>query len=188
MAVFAVISDIHGCATALRKTVEIATEKYRADYFLLLGDILYHGPRNRIADGYDAQEVSGFLNSYRNRIIAVRGNCDAEVDQMMLEFPIMSDSNQLVFGSHRIFMTHGHLFRPKELPLNEKDLFFSGHTHRVRFEETENSSGNRIICFNPGSVSLPKEPQYGSFGIFDEHRLKLINLDSGEEVMDEQIW
>ena len=184
MMLFAVISDIHGCATALERALDLCENTFHADCYLLLGDVLYHGPRNRIADGYNAGKTSQLLNSIRGRVIAVRGNCDAEVDQMMLQFPITADCNQIPFCGHRIFMTHGHLYDPSVLPLEKGDLFLSGHTHRVRNEVLENG----VRCFNPGSLSLPKEPSYGTFAVLDEKSIRLINLDTAETVIEQPLW
>lgn len=184
MSTFAILSDLHGCATALEKALAICQKDYKVDYYLLLGDLLYHGPRNKIVDGYDAKRTAEILNSFRSKIIAVRGNCDAEVDQMVLQFPIMANCNQIPYKNHRIFMTHGHLYDPETLPLSSGDLYLSGHTHRVVLEEMSNG----LYCFNPGSISLPKEPSFGTFGILEGDLIKLIDLEQNRVVKELRLW
>ncbi len=164
---YAVISDIHGCAGALEKALEMA-DSAGCGTLLLLGDLLYHGPRNKLRDGYDPARTADLLNSRKDQIIAVRGNCDAEVDQMMLDFPVTSPSNIFLCMGRRVFMTHGHLYRPEDAPLGKGGIFMSGHTHLACLEK----SGDRIL-FNPGSVSMPKGGLEPSMGILSEERRSL---------------
>lgn len=144
-------SDIHGSAYYMQKVLEAFTNE-QADKLVLLGDLLYHGPRNPLPRDYDPQAVIKMLNENKQNILAVRGNCDAEVDQMVLEFPIMQDSLMLFLDKRQMFVTHGHLFSLDKPPiLNKGDILINGHFHIGEIKETED-----IIYLNPGSVSLPK--------------------------------
>lgn len=157
------LSDIHGVPSALAATLK-AGEKLGYDKLVLLGDLLYHGPRNGVPDFYDPVKVAEMLNERKENIIAVRGNCDAEVDQMMFGFPIMADYQTLDAGTEKFFLTHGHLFNEYRLPpLGMGTVLAHGHTHVP--ENKVLPCGMRI--FNPGSVSLPKGGSGRSFGYFD---------------------
>jgi putative phosphoesterase len=171
---YAIISDIHGYAKPLALALSCA-DRYECAQILLLGDLIYHGPRNTIIDEHDPQATANLLNENRNRIIAVRGNCDAEVDQSILQFPIMSPTNILMSRKHRIFMTHGHHFTPVNSPLEKGDLFLFGHTHVSFFDASDN-----INIFNPGSISLPKKTSIRTMGILSEedNRVMLIDIDT----------
>lgn len=173
----AVISDIHGCSIALNKAIKIAMER-QAGWICILGDVLYHGPRNRLTHGYDPSSTADTLNRLRNKIIAVRGNCDAEVDQMMLTFPVTADYNQLIWEDRKVFMTHGHLFDPATLPLASGDIYLQGHTHVSVLKQT--SSGSYF--FNPGSVALPKDRSFGTMGILSNGKIELVNIETGDTV------
>ena len=147
-----IASDIHGSAFWCGKLMEVM-EKFDPDYLLLLGDLLYHGPRNDLPKDYAPKQVIPMLSKYRDRIIAVRGNCEAEVDQMVLPFPCMADFSQLLVDGCSLYLTHGHHHNPDNLPpLKEGSIFLSGHTH-VKLDEVRNG----IRCLNPGSVSIPKD-------------------------------
>lgn len=158
-----IISDIHGS----RHFTRLALEKFReeeADYIVILGDILYHGARNPLPYGHDPKGVIELLNAYSEKIIGVRGNCDSEVDQMVLNFPLMADYNNLILGSRRIFISHGHLYSKENLPgLEAGSVFLYGHTHILRAEEEAG-----IYYLNPGSISLPKADNPPSYGLLDE--------------------
>lgn len=143
-------SDIHGSAYWCGRLLQ-AFEREKADRLVLLGDELYHGPRNPLPDGYAPKEVYEMLNGIADKIIAVRGNCDSEVDQMVLDFPIMADYAMLELGGVSVMATHGHLFSDDGIPRGAK-IVISGHTHLVR---NEYCCG--VLRLNPGSVSLPKE-------------------------------
>lgn len=161
------ISDIHGVPSALEKALKLA-EQLCPDRIALLGDLLYHGPRNGVPNAYDPVQVAKMLNPLREKIIAVRGNCDAEVDQMMLEFPIMGDSALLDAGNKIFYLTHGHLWNEHHLPpLPRNTVFASGHTHIPENRIAENG----LIFFNPGSISLPKGGHPPSCGFFDGEHL-----------------
>jgi putative phosphoesterase len=157
------LSDIHGVPS----TLEAALDKAGVlgfDKIVLLGDLLYHGPRNGVPDFYDPVKVANILNGLKDKIIAVRGNCDAEVDQMMVDFPIMEDYRVLEADGDKFFLTHGHLFNEYKLPpLGMGTVLCHGHTHIA--ENKLLQCGLRI--FNPGSVSLPKGGQERQFGYWD---------------------
>ena len=124
-----IASDIHGSALYCGKMLD-AFEKERADRLILLGDLLYHGPRNDLPEEYDPKAVIRLLNGYRGKIFAVRGNCEAEVDQMVLEFPVMADYALLELQGHTVFITHGHVYNRNSLPsLQDGDILLHGRTH-----------------------------------------------------------
>ncbi|WP_297598199.1 phosphodiesterase [uncultured Cetobacterium sp.] len=167
-----VISDIHGSSYYLKKSLE-AFKAESADYLLILGDQLYHGPRNPLPRDYNPKEVADTLNKYKDVIIAVRGNCDSEVDQMMLEYPILADYTTLFLNEKRIFATHGHIFNMEKVPkISKKDILIYGHTHVPLAEEKDG-----IFILNPGSISLPKEGNENSYGIFENDIFFIKNLD-----------
>lgn len=148
-----IASDIHGSAYYCRKMLE-AFEREQADRLLLLGDILYHGPRNDLPREYAPKEVAAMLNAVKNRILCVRGNCDCEVDQMMLEFPVLADYCILYVEGRMIFATHGHHYNTAAMPpLQPGDILLHGHTHIPAWEKF----GQNNLYLNPGSVSIPKE-------------------------------
>ena len=158
-----IASDIHGSALWCEKLI-LKYREEKADKLLLLGDLLYHGPRNNLPDGYSCRAVIDMLNSLKDSLICVRGNCDAEVDQMVLDFPIMADYTELSVGKATLFATHGHKFNPKKLPpLKKGDILLNGHTHVPALEEIGD-----IIYMNPGSVSLPKESSHHGYMIFEK--------------------
>jgi len=147
-----IASDIHGSAYYCEKMVE-AYKKERAGKLLLLGDILYHGPRNDLPKDYDPKLVITMLNKISSEILCVRGNCDSEVDQMVLDFPIMAEYCILYMDNHMIFATHGHKFNEETPPtLKKRDILLNGHTHIPGCTEHKN-----YIYINPGSVAIPKE-------------------------------
>lgn len=148
-----IASDLHGSAYYCRKMLE-AFEREGADRLFLLGDLLYHGPRNDLPREYAPKEVIPLLNGKKEKLLCVRGNCDAEVDQMVLEFPVLADYAVLPVGQRLIYATHGHIYHVKNLPpLAPGDVLLHGHTHVPAW--TEFGQGN--LYLNPGSVSIPKE-------------------------------
>lgn len=172
-----IASDIHGSAYYANK-IKNAFEKQQCDKLILLGDLLYHGPRNPLPKDYSCKEVIQTLNSLKDKIIAVRGNCDAEVDQMVLDFPIMSDYTILYLEDHQLFITHGHLYSPEKLPhLNAGDIFMYGHIH-IPIMEKQNS----IHIINPGSIALPKQQQPHTYGIL-EHKIFTL-YDESDQIID----
>ena len=153
-----IASDIHGSALYCEALMN-AYRTERADRLLLLGDILYHGPRNNLPEEYDPKAVISMLNSMSNEILCVRGNCDTEVDQMVLNFPILADYAILSVTDRMIFATHGHNFNCDALPpLKDGDILLHGHTHVPKCEQRKN-----FLYLNPGSVSIPKENSAHSY-------------------------
>ena len=147
-----IASDIHGSAYWCRKLYDVI-EAEQPDKILLLGDLLYHGPRNDLPREYGPKQVIPMLSQLKEKIVAVRGNCEAEVDQMVLPFPCMADFSQLLADGKLFYLTHGHHHNPDNLPpLPEGSIFLSGHSH-VKIDEIHNG----IRCLNPGSVSIPKD-------------------------------
>ena len=156
-----IASDIHGSAYYCKKMLE-AFDREQADRLLLLGDILYHGPRNDLPKEYDPKEVIKMLNERKNRIFCVRGNCDTEVDQMVLEFPILADYAVLPVGDRLSYATHGHHFNLNALPpMQPGDILLHGHTHIPAWEPF----GDGNLYLNPGSVSIPKAGSEHSYMI-----------------------
>lgn len=162
------LSDIHGVPSALEAALA-AADTLEYDRIVLLGDLLYHGPRNGVPNFYDPVKTSQILNSRKDKIIAVRGNCDAEVDQMMFEFPMMSDYAIVDARNEVFFCTHGHLWNERCLPpIGMGSVLVHGHTHIPESKRLAPS----LALFNPGSVSLPKGGSSRSFGYYDGHELK----------------
>ncbi len=165
-------SDIHGSAYYCNKIKEIY-EKENCEKLVLLGDLLYHGPRNDLPKDYNPKEVIKILNSMKDEILCVRGNCDCEVDQMVLEFPIMAEYIFLYLDKKAVFITHGHKFNSSNLPpLKNGDILIHGHTHIQAVEKNEN-----YIYINPGSVSIPKNGNENSYMIYSDKKFEIKNLD-----------
>ncbi len=161
------LSDIHGVPSTLEQALATAAP-LGYDRIVLLGDLLYHGPRNGVPSFYDPEKVASILNGLKDKIIAVRGNCDAEVDQLMFEFPMMSDYSILDAGSETFFLTHGHLWNERILPpIGIGTVLAHGHTHVSELKKLECG----LTIFNPGSVSLPRGGSARSFGYFDGNTL-----------------
>lgn len=167
-----VVSDLHGSLFYAKKIFEqFETGAY--DSILFLGDIMYHGPRNPFPEDYSPKDVATLFNKYKDRVLAVRGNCDSEVDQMLLEFPMMSDYLILPFNERKVFVTHGHLFGPTNLPpLHPGDCLLFGHFH-ILYHQKEQG----IHLLNPGSISLPKMDLPHTYGELDEHGFKIYTID-----------
>lgn len=158
-----VASDIHGSAYYCRKLLD-TYEKEGAQRMILLGDILYHGPRNDLPREYAPQEVIRMLNEKKDEIYAVRGNCEAEVDQMVLEFPVLADYMVLFEQGHAIYATHGHIYHEDNLPpVKPGDVLLHGHTHVLRAEKK-----GGILIWNPGSVSIPKEGNPPTYALLED--------------------
>lgn len=161
-------SDIHGSLSGCRKVID-AFHRENADTLLLLGDILYHGPRNNLPDEYEPKQVIALLNSMKEKILCVRGNCDTEVDQMVLEFPIMADYMYLVSGGQVIFATHGHHYSQNNPPFLPKGaILLTGHTH-----VTADVDMGDWRYMNPGSASLPKESTIPSYIIIEDGKVEM---------------
>lgn len=155
---YMIVSDIHGSAVYCEMMLD-AYRRERADRLIILGDILYHGPRNDLPEGYAPKEVIAMLNPIKDELLCVRGNCDAEVDQMVLEFPIMAEYALLALGKRTVFITHGHVFNEQNLPpLKNGDILLHGHTHVPKRVEHET-----YIYMNPGSVSIPKDGSWHGY-------------------------
>ncbi len=166
------ISDIHGVPSTLEAALASA-ESLGYDKIVLLGDLLYHGPRNGVPNFYDPVAVAKRLNGLKDRIVAVRGNCDAEVDQMMVEFPIMSDYALLEADGVTFFLTHGHRWNERNLPpLGMGTVLAHGHTHIPELKKLPCG----MTIFNPGSISLPKGGSARSFGYFDGRELRHVTI------------
>lgn len=166
------ISDIHGSAYYTRKALE-NFKKEEADYIVILGDELYHGARNPLTTEYDTKEVTQLLNEFADKIIAVRGNCDSEVDEMVLNYPMMATYSIVLYNGRRLFLTHGHIYGEDNLPkLNKGDVFIYGHTHIPKAEKKGD-----IFIINPGSITFPKENYPNSYGILEDNTFKIKDLD-----------
>jgi putative phosphoesterase len=167
-----ICSDIHGAAGAAKALVEQA-DALACDAIVFLGDLLYFGPRNSLPGGHNPALTAEVFNSRAGRIIACRGNCEAEVDQMLLKFPISSDYALIYDGKQRIFATHGHIYNPDHLPpLARGDIFLYGHTHI----QTLAVNDEGIVLCNPGSPSLPKGGSPAGYAIYNDGRLELRTL------------
>ena len=168
-----ICSDIHGDIECMNKILEIFnSEGY--DRLVILGDILYHGPRNDLPPSYAPKQVIEALNAVSDRIIAVRGNCDAEVDGMVLDFPIMADYAILELDGNQIFATHGHHFNMENVPnIAPGTVLLHGHTHVTKVVEF----GEDNLYINPGSVSLPKEGNPKTLMIYEDSHFTLLDLD-----------
>ena len=169
-----IASDIHGAAGYCRALLA-AWDREGADRLLLLGDLLYHGPRNDLPREYAPKEVIPLLNGKKEKLLCVRGNCDAEVDQMVLDFPILADYAVLPVGGRLVYATHGHVHNLKNLPpLAPGDVLLHGHTHVPAW--TEFGQGN--LYLNPGSVSIPKEDSPHSYMTLEENTMQWKELES----------
>lgn len=167
-----IASDIHGSLTFCERLVERYREE-KCDKLILLGDILYHGPRNDLPEGYNPKGVIALLNGMSNEILTVRGNCEAEVDDMVLDFNVLAEYAILYHGNRMLFLTHGHKFNPQNMPkLKKGDVLFNGHTHVSKLEEIGD-----ILYANPGSVSIPKENTPRGYMIVDDEKVIHKNLD-----------
>lgn len=167
-----IASDLHGSAYCVKKLMDAyAAEK--PEKLLLLGDLLYHGPRNALPRDYDCMAVAGMLNAVRENIIAVRGNCDCEVDQMVLEFPVLGDYALLEWEGLTLCATHGHVWNEDHLPpMARGTVLLNGHFHVPVCREHEG-----YVYMNPGSVSIPKEGSAGSYMVAERGTFLWKNLD-----------
>ncbi len=173
-----IASDIHGSAYYCRELLA-AFEREKANKLLLLGDVLYHGPRNDLPRDYAPKQVIEMLNGIKEKILCVRGNCDTEVDQMVLDFPVLADYAILVAGERMIYATHGHVYNENKLPpLQKGDVLLHGHTHVPVCVEREG-----YLYVNPGSVSIPKEESTHSYLILEDGKMTWKSL-AGESYME----
>ena len=165
-------SDIHGSAYYCRKLLDAFREE-QAERLVLLGDLLYHGPRNDLPREYAPKEVIALLNEHKNKIYAVRGNCEAEVDQMVLEFPVMADYCILSVDGRTFYATHGHIYNQDNLPpLQEGDILIHGHTHVLKAQQMDG-----YILLNPGSVSIPKEGNPATYAVMENSIYTIKDFD-----------
>lgn len=170
-----IASDIHGSALYLGKLLE-CMKKEKPEKLLLLGDILYHGPRNDLPEGYEPKKVITMLNEIKDKILCVRGNCDTEVDQMVLDFPIMADYAVICADGKTLYATHGHKYgEDNPPPLSEGDFLLCGHTHIPVLRNK-----GKFTYVNPGSVSIPKEDSKNSYMIYENGEFVLKDLEMGE--------
>ena len=169
-----IASDLHGSAFYCKKMIK-AFERERADRLLLLGDLLYHGPRNDLPRDYAPKKVIPLLNSLAPKLLCVRGNCDAEVDQMVLNFPVLADYAVLPVGQRLVYVTHGHVFNLNHLPpLAPGDILLHGHTHVPVCEDC-----GTFRYLNPGSVSIPKNGSCHSYMTLENSRFTWKDVETG---------
>lgn len=170
-----IASDLHGSFYYCEKLIKKFFEE-KADRLVLCGDILYHGPRNDLPKGYDAKMTAVALNGIKNKIFCVRGNCDAEVDQNMLEFPVLAENALICIDGKVFFITHGHKFSiDNPPPVNKGDVVISGHTHVPLFVNKDD-----VFYVNPGSVSIPKGNSSNGYMIFENSTFILKDIEGKE--------
>ena len=169
-------SDIHGNALKTKELLEVY-ERENAQKLMLLGDLLYFGPRNSLTEGYDPQSVIRLLNENKENLLCVRGNCDAEVDQMVLDFPIMAEYAYLCVDGYTMFLTHGHKINMDNATmLKSGEILIHGHTHVQCIE----SFGEGNLYINPGSTTYPKEGNPPTYMIYEGGVFEIKHLHSGE--------
>lgn len=177
---YLIVSDIHGSLPRLEQVLDFF-EREKMDMLLILGDILNYGPRNGVPEGLDAPGIAERLNALADRIIAVRGNCDSEVDQMLLHFPILSDYAMIVDDGIRFFLTHGHIYNKVKMPEVKTEVLLYGHTHMQEIVHCD----DRIVC-NTGSITFPKGDNPPTFATYADGKLALRLLD-GTILAEEKI-
>ena len=168
------ISDIHGSKPQLEKALNFG-KKHQCDMICIAGDILNYGPRNRIPEGIDAPGIVELLNKNADQIVAVRGNCDSEVDQMLLDFPMMSDYLLIVDEGKKILITHGHIYNQEKLPKGKFDAIVYGHTHIWELKKVN----NMVIC-NTGSITFPKNGNVPTLCTYEHNEIKTFSLETEE--------
>ena len=179
---YMIISDIHGSETATIKALDWF-DRMNCDVLVILGDVLYHGPRNPLPEGHNPKGVVQLLNQRKDLIFAVRGNCEAEVDQMVLDFPCLAEYNMIMDNGIRIFATHGHHHNPQNLPsLPVGSVFLYGHTHLW-----ENSLKDGLLICNPGSVALPKENRDASFAVYENGVMRVLRLEDASVLSEQRL-
>ena len=159
-----VASDIHGSSYYMKKLAKIIEEE-KPEQIILLGDLYYHGPRNKFPKKYCPKKVAEILNSYKDKIVCVKGNCDAEVDQMISDFEIAESYETELFGKSFLFV-HGHKLDKENMP--KKDFVFGGHTHVPCVVDYD---GCRYV--NPGSLSLPKGAYGQSYAVISDGKIEI---------------
>lgn len=165
------ISDIHGSVYYTKKALNLFKEE-KADYIIILGDQLYHGARNSLPLEYNPKVVASLFNEIGNKIIAIRGNCDSEVDAMVLNYPMMSTYSNILYNNRRIFLSHGHIYNEEVIPkLDRGDVFIYGHTHIPVVDKKKD-----IYIINPGSITFPKENNPNSYGVLEDDIFRIKDL------------
>jgi len=178
-----IASDIHGSAKWCRRMIE-AWKTEQPDKLLLLGDILYHGPRNDLPEEYAPKQVIAMLNEMADELLCVRGNCEAEVDQMVLSFPVMADYCALWLDGHTVYATHGHTHgEDNPPPLKPGDVLLCGHTHVPTLNRHDT-----FTYVNPGSTSIPKNGSAHSYAMLENGVFSWKNLETGEVYREEKLW
>ena len=172
-------SDIHGDIVGAKNTF-FAFEREGAEKLILLGDLLYFGPRNNLKESYDPQAVMKLLNENKEKLLCVRGNCDAEVDGMVLDFPIMAEYAFLCIDGLSVLLTHGHKINKETANLSEREILIHGHTHVWCIEKF----GEGNLYLNPGSTTYPKENNPPSYMIYEDGVFTIKELDSGEIIKE----
>ena len=172
---YLLFSDIHGCLSALEKVLDFF-EAEHCDMMCIMGDIINYGPRNRIPEGIDPKGIVERLNALADKIVAVRGNCDAEVDQMLLDFPIMETYALLVDGGKRYLLTHGHVYNKENMPKGPYEAMSYGHSHL--WELSHNEKGQAIV--NTGSITFPKGGNPPTFATLEDGKFTMYQLDTLE--------
>jgi hypothetical protein len=163
------ISDIHGIKTNLNKVKEVF-EKESCDKLVVLGDLYYIGPRNKMKDNYDISYVKEFLESFSDKLICLRGNCDSEVDLMVSNFPIINELSLITTPSKDIYLTHGHIYNENNWKKKDSILIY-GHLHIPFIKEIDSN-----IYINPGSISLPKENFNPSYLIYEDNKFTIYDI------------
>lgn len=172
---YLIFSDIHGSAETTEQILNIFKEK-KCDQMIILGDYIYHGPRNPLTQQYNSMKVAELLNAYKDKIIGVRGNCDSEVDQMVLDFPCGNDYALICDNGVNIFATHGHIYGPSNLPtFTSIDLLLYGHTHVYEISKKDDT----ILC-NPGSITLPRGGNPPTYAIYENRNLTIYDFNTDE--------
>lgn len=177
---YLLISDIHGSLPALKKAI-VFYKKNKCDMLCIMGDILNYGPRNGLPEGLDPKGIAELLNEMSDNIVAVRGNCDSEVDQMLLNFPIMQTYMLLVDNGKRILLTHGHIYNKENKPKGKFDAIVYGHTHLWELTKNEDT----VIC-NTGSITFPKNGNIPTFGVLENGVISIYSLE-GEKLASETL-
>ncbi len=179
---YMLLSDIHGSLPRLDRALDFYKAQH-CDMLLLMGDILNYGPRNGVPEGLDAPGIVARLNDMADDIVAVRGNCDSEVDQMLLRFPMLSTYSLLVDGGRRVLLTHGHIYNKENLPPGRFSAVVYGHTHLWELTSTPD---NGLIC-NTGSITFPKGGNPPTFGIMADGVITIYNLDTLEPLASQPL-
>ena len=176
---YLLLSDIHGCLPALERALDFF-EAQQCDMMCIMGDIINYGPRNRLPDGLDPQGIVERLNALADKIVAIRGNCDSEVDQMLLHFPIMGTYMLLVDGGRRYLLTHGHLYNKENMPQGPYDAIVYGHTHLWELAHAAGPAGREVLVCNTGSITFPKGGNPPTLATLEDGKFTVYNLDTLE--------